>query len=65
MQGLLIDYESFLSFQDGRPKDPNRHIVYTTVEIFVVDFDDQGAKFAKYTYYATVEEGFHNVSIQI
>ena len=39
--------------------------MYTTVEIFVVDFDDQGAKFDKYTYYATVEEGFHNVSIAL
>lgn len=55
--------KNFLIWQDGRPSDTNRHLVYTAVEIFISDFDDQGAKFDQYNYHASIEEGMHNVSV--
>eukprot|EP00794_Sanderia_malayensis_P016681 gene16681-18374_t len=51
-----------ISVTDGRPSDVKRHIIFTSVELFITDADDQGAKFDYYTYHASIKEGLHNMS---
>ena len=48
--------------QDGRDKDPDRHVTSTIVHIGIIDEDDNSAVFQK-NYTATLKEGTYKVRV--